>query len=141
MRRELGFVAAVAGGRFLADGWSHRFGPAAVARALMSIALIGLGIVVFASGLPIALIGFAALGLGVCTSFPASTSAAAQLGDRPSAENVAALTMSVQLVMLGAPALMGFVGEAFGVRMTFGIVAPMVVVAILLANGLEPKRA
>ncbi|MDB5506047.1 MAG: hypothetical protein JWR75_685 [Devosia sp.] len=135
------FVAAIAAGRFFADGWSQRFGPAAVARGLMTIALVGLGLVVFASELPIALVGFALLGLGVCTSFPASTSAAAQLGDRPSAENVAALTMSVQLVMLGAPALMGFVASAFGVRMTFGIVAPMVVVAILLAKALEPRQA
>jgi MFS family permease len=135
------FVAAIALGRFFADSWTHRYGPAAVARALIAIAFVGLAIVVFAPSLPIALLGFALMGFGVCTSFPASTSAAAQIGDRPSSQNVAALTLSVQTVMLGAPALMGFVADGFGIRTTFAMVLPLLVVAFVLARALEPKRA
>ena len=135
------FVAAIALGRFFADGWITRFRPAPVGRVLMGVALAGLVLVVFAPGLPLALCGFVLLGLGVCTSFPASTSAAAQLGDRPSSENVAALTLSVQVVMLGAPALMGLVAESFGIRVTFAVIAPMLVLALLLARALEPRPA
>lgn len=133
------FVAAIAFGRFFADGWVTRHRPAPVGRALMGVALGGLGLVVFAPGLPVALCGFALLGLGVCTTFPASTSAAAQIGDRPSSENVAALTLSVQVVMLGAPAMMGLVADAFGIRVTFAVIAPMLVLAMLLARALEPR--
>ncbi len=135
------FVAAVALGRFYADGWTHRYGPAKVARVLIAIAFVGLAIVVVAPSLPIALVGFALMGFGVCTSFPASTSAAAQIGDRPSSQNVAALTLSVQAVMLGAPALMGLVADALGIRATFALVLPTLVVALVLARALEPKRA
>lgn len=97
------FVAFIALGRFFADGLTHRHGPARLARVLISVATVGTVLVVLAPSLPVALVGFALMGLGICTSFPASTSAAAQLGDRPSSENVAALTLSVQTVMLGAP--------------------------------------
>jgi MFS family permease len=135
------FVAAVALGRFYADGWSHRYGPANVARVLISIAFAGLVIVVFAPNLPLALVGFALMGFGICTTFPASTSAAAQIGDRPSSQNVAALTLSVQTVMLGAPALMGFVADAFGIRTTYAMVLPLLVMAFVLARALEPKRS
>jgi MFS family permease len=133
------FVAGVAVGRFFADGWTHRYGPAAVGRVLVAVALVGLGVVVFAPDLPIALIGFALMGFGICTTFPASTSAAAQLGDRPSSENVAALTMSLQTVLLGAPPLMGIIADAFGIRMTFAMVAPVLLLSLLLARSLEPK--
>lgn len=134
------FVAAIALGRFFADGWSHRFGPAAVGRVLVAIAVVGLSIVVLAPALPVALVGFALMGFGVCTTFPASTSAAARLGDRPSSENVAALTLTLQLVMLGAPPLMGFLADLFGVRITFAAIGPFLVLAFLLARGLEPRR-
>ena len=134
------FVAAMAGGRFFADAWSHRHGPAMVGRALLGVALAGLLLVIVAPALPFALVGFALMGLGVCTSFPASTSAAARLGDRPSSENVAALTLSANVVMLGAPPLMGLVAEAFGIRATFGMVVPFVVLAIVIAGVLEPRR-
>jgi fucose permease len=134
------FVAAMVLGRFLADGWTQRIGPTRLGRLLVSAALVGAVVVVFAPSLPVALAGFALLGLGICTTFPASTSAAAQLGDRPSSENVAALTLSVQMVMLGAPALMGFVADAFGIRATFGLVLPALVLAFFLARALEPGK-
>ena len=135
------FVAAVALGRFFADGWTHRFGPAPLARVLLAIALVGVALVVLAPNLPLALIGFALMGFGICTSFPAGTSAAAQLGDRPSSQNVAALTMSMQTVMLGVPPLMGFITEAFGVRATFALALPAIVVALVLARSLAPRPA
>jgi MFS family permease len=134
------FVGAVALGRFFGDSWTTRYGVVGLARVLLVIAFAGALIVVLAPNLPVALIGFALMGFGICTAFPAGTSAAAQLGDRPSSENVAALTMSMQTVMLGAPALMGFVADTFGIRATFALVLPALAVAIYLARRLEPKR-
>lgn len=133
------FVGAVGLCRFFADNWTHRFGPARLARGLMAVALAGAVVIVFAPSLPIALFGFALLGFGIGTTFPASTSAAAQLGDRPASENVAALTMSVQTVMLGAPALMGAIANVFDARAIYVTVLPMLALALILSRGLEPK--
>ncbi len=134
------FVGGIALGRFLADGWTARYGPAAIARVLFAVALGGVAVIVAAPSLPVALAGFALAGFGICTGFPASTSAAAQIGDRPASENVAALTLSTSVVMLGAPPLMGLVADALGIRATFALTIPMLVVAIALASALEPRR-
>jgi fucose permease len=133
------FVGATALGRFLADRVIARYGPVRVARMLAIVSLLGLGVIVTAPMLEIALAGFLLVGVGVCVSFPLATSAAAQLGDRPSSENVAALTMTMQLVLLGAPALLGAVAENFGIRMTFAIILPMVVLSIWSARYLAPR--
>jgi MFS family permease len=87
----------------------------------------------------VALLGFAMIGVGVCVSFPLSTSAAARLGDRPASENVAALTMTTQVTLLGAPALLGWVADSFGIRAIYVAVIPVVVLAIYLARHLEPR--
>jgi hypothetical protein len=92
-------------GRMLADGWTSRFGPTRTARVLGSVSLVGLMMIVLPLGLVPAIAGFALLGLGVCTSFPLMLSAAARLGDRPAAENVAAVTMTMTFINLGTPVL------------------------------------
>ena len=51
-------------------------------------------LVVLAPNLYVALAGFLCVGVGVCISYPLTTSAAARLGDRPSSQNVASLTFA-----------------------------------------------
>lgn len=133
------FMAAQAAGRLLSDRAVMRFGPVPFARALVVTAILGLVLIVFSPNLPVALVGFALLGAGVCASFPLSTSAAARLTDRPSSENVAALTMSQQLLLLWAPALLGWVSEGFGIRMAFAIMIPPLLLALYLARYLAPR--
>lgn len=133
------FLVAQSTGRLFADRVITRFGPVPVARAGMMLALLGLGMVVLTPDLSLALAGFLLIGLGICVSFPLATSAAARAGDRPSSENVAALTLSTQVTLLGAPALMGYVADAFGIRMTFAILIPAVLLAIWLARYLAPR--
>jgi MFS family permease len=134
------FIGATALGRFFADGAIARFGPVRVARSLALLSLSGLAVVVTAPVPAIALLGFLLAGIGVCVSFPLTTSAAAQLGDRPASENVAALTMTMQTILLGAPALLGAIAEHLGIRMTFAIILPIVVLSIWLARYLAPRR-
>lgn len=133
------FMAAQAVGRLLADHAVGRFGPVRFAQALVVTAILGLVLIVFSPSLIVALLGFALLGAGVCASFPLSTSAAARLTDRPSSENVAALTMSQQVLLLGAPALLGWVADGFGIRMAFAIMIPPLVLAFHLARYLAPR--
>lgn len=133
------FMAAQAAGRLLSDRAVMRFGPVRFAQALVLMAIAGLCLIVFSPNLPLALLGFGLLGAGVCASFPLSTSAAARLTDRPSSENVAALTMSQQVLLLGAPALLGWVADGFGIRMAFAIMIPPLILAFYLARYLAPK--
>lgn len=135
------FIGATVIGRMLADRFIARFGPVRFARALGLIALVGLGMVVVAPDIYWALAGFALVGLGVCASFPLSTSAAARLGDRPASENVAALTMTTQITLLGTPALLGWVAASFGVRSIYLVIIPAMLLAIYLAKFLAPKTA
>lgn len=133
------FIGATVIGRMLADRLTARFGPVRFARSLAVISLLGLGIVYLAPNYVMALAGFAVIGLGVCVSFPLSTSAAARLGDRPASENVAALTMTTQITLLGTPALLGWVAATFGIRAIFVVIVPVVVLAIYLAKFLAPR--
>lgn len=133
------FLLTMSFGRFLADGWIERFGPVRVAAGLLSIAVLGLAIVVFSQNLAMAIAGFGLTGFGVCVCFPLALSAAARLGDRPSSENVAAVTMTTTFTMLMAPGLLGWIAEGYGIRMAFAVMLPFLVLAVFLSRFLAPR--
>lgn len=135
------FLVAQTGGRMFADRVITRFGPVAVARAGQAACFFGLLLVALAPSLWTALAGFLLIGLGTCVAFPLVTSAAAQLGDRPSSENVASLTLVTQIVLLGAPAAMGYLADAFGLRLTYAMLLPFIMLAFYLARYLAPRPA
>lgn len=135
------FIGATAAVRLFADSFVQRYGPVKVARALSVFALAGLALIVWSPHPAVVILGFALLGVGVCVAFPLTTSAAAQLGDRPAAENVSALTMTNQLLMLGAPAAIGAVAANFDIRIAFALLIPLVLVATYLARFLAPRKS
>jgi MFS family permease len=134
------FMTAQSIGRLLADRAVTRWGPVRLARGLGATALVGLLLVVFSPNLVVALVGFALIGAGVCVAFPLSTSAAARLGDRPASQNVAALTMSQQVLMLGTPAVLGWIATTASIRVTFAVMVPTLLLAIYLAKYLAPRK-
>jgi MFS family permease len=83
-----------------------------------------------------ALVGFALIGMGTSVIFPLAMSAAAQRTDRPAATNVAALAQISFVAFLLGPPLLGYVAEHFGIRWSFGIGLPLVVLSLLTANAL-----
>lgn len=134
------FLAAHALGRLNADRVVTRFGVVPVARALSATAFVGTLMVVLAPSLWIALCGFVLIGVGVCTAYPMTTSAAAQIGDRPATLNVASLTLATQVILLGAPALLGWVATHWGITSTFTVLLPAIAMSIWLARFLAPRR-
>ena len=86
-----------------------------------------------------ALLGFLAVGVGICVLYPLMLSAAARLGDRPSSQNVAATTLIFQMVNLGAPLFIGGVAEGFGVRAAFAMLIPLLVLTFAMAGRLKPR--
>ena len=135
------FVVTQTLGRFLADPLIDRYGPVRVARALTVVSALGLGLAVAVSSVPLALAGFALVGLGISTVQPQAMSAAAQLGDRPSSENVAAFATLQTLVSFVAPPLFGLVASGYGVRASFAMLLVLPVFALPFARFLEPQRA
>lgn len=127
--------------RYLADPFVERHGPVTVARVLLVLLSAGNAMVAFAGHPAIALAGFALMGVGTSTIFPLAMSAAAQRTDRPAAANVAALAQLSFMSFLLAPPLLGMAAEAFGIRWSFGLVLPLVVLSLLTTHSLHPRAA
>jgi MFS family permease len=101
------------------------------------ILLAGCLMVSFAPSVVVAMFGFALMGVGSATMFPLAMSAAAQRTDRPAAVNVAALAQFSFMIFLLAPPLLGYVAEHFGIRTSFGIGIPLIIVSLLTAGSLR----
>jgi MFS family permease len=123
--------------RFFADGLVER--TTLVARVQLYILLAGCLAVTFAPHPAIAMTGFALMGIGSATMFPLAMSAAAQRTDRPAAVNVAALAQFSFMTFLLAPPLLGFVAEHWGIRTSFGVGIPLIVLSLLTTNALRPR--
>jgi MFS family permease len=123
--------------RFFADSFVERYRPLAVARVLLSILGIGALLVFFAPADWVALVGFGLMGVGTSAIFPLAMSAAAQRTDRPAAINVAALAQLSFVAFLLGPPLLGFAAEHWGIRWSFGIGLPLVLLSFLAASSLQ----
>jgi MFS family permease len=137
-------VALGAGAQALARGVADRFvdhhGPQRVARVLQGLLGAGALLVLTAPHPALALVGFALMGLGTSAIFPLAMSAAAQASDRPAAVNVAALAQTSFLAFLVGPPLLGWVATAWGIRWSFGIALPLVLLGWWAAHALGPRR-
>ncbi|SHF90851.1 Fucose permease [Kaistia soli DSM 19436] len=134
------YAFAIAAGRFLGDRLSTRFGPVMLARFCGAVTIIGIGIVVTSSGALQAMIGLAALGFGCSVGFPLGVTAAARLGDRPAAPNVALLSLFALFgFLVGAP-MIGFVAQHLDLRFGLAMLLPPLFLSVALASGLRPHR-
>lgn len=125
--------------RFFADAFVERYSPTVVSRVLLGVMGIGVFLVFFATVDWMALIGFGLMGMGTSVIFPLAMSAAAQRTDRPAATNVASLAQISFVAFLLGPPLLGFVAEHWGIRWSFGIGLPLVVLSFLAAGALGTR--
>lgn len=126
--------------RLTMDGVVDRFSPRAVAATLLLIAIAGLVLVALAPHEYVALMGFALTGIGCSAVYPLAVSAAAQRTDRPASLNVAALGQMTFVVFFLGPPLLGFVAERFGIRVSYWVVVPTLVAALLAIRALPSAR-
>ena len=127
--------------RYVADRFVERHSPLAIARTLLGVLGLGTLLVAFAPGWPVALLGFALMGVGTSVMFPLAMSAAAQRTDRPAATNVAALAQISFVSFLLGPPLLGFVAEHLGIRWTFGLGLPLVALSLVVSPILRARKA
>ena len=132
-------AGAQAVARLLADGFVERHSPVRVARVLQTLLGAGALLVLTAPHPALALAGFALMGVGTSAIFPLAMSAAAQATDRPAAVNVAALAQTSFLTFLVGPPLLGLVATEWGIRWSFGIALPLVVLGWWAARALAPS--
>jgi MFS family permease len=127
--------------RYLADRHVERHSPLVVARTLLVVLGAGNLLVFFAPNAPLALLGFALMGMGTSVLFPLAMSAAAQRVDRPAAVNVAALAQTAFVSFMLAPPLLGLVAEHAGIRWSFGVGLPLVLLSLAVSGVLRGSGA
>lgn len=125
--------------RFFVDPFVERYSPTLVSRVLLSILLVGTLLIFLATSDWMALAGFALCGVGTSAIFPLAMSAAAQRTDRPAATNVASLAQTSFTAFLLGPPLLGYVAEHFGIRWSFGIGIPLIILSLIFADALGKK--
>lgn len=133
------FSLSMALARLFMDPVVERFSPRIVAGGLLAIAAIGLLTVGLAPHPYVALFGFLLMGLGCSSVYPIAVSAAAQRTDRPASVNVASLGQMTFVVFFLGPPLLGFVAEAFGIRMSYFVGVPLILAALLAVRALAPR--
>ena len=127
--------------RYFADYFVDKYGPQTISHICISIMFVSILLVSLAPHPAIALIGFAGLGAGSSVIFPLAMSAAAQLTDRPAAVNVASLAQIAFVVFLLAPPILGFIAEHIGIRYSFAVSLPLILLSFFNVKGLESPKA
>ncbi|MEU6070620.1 MFS transporter [Streptomyces sp. NPDC047082] len=130
------YSAAMATGRLIGDRLNARFGPITVVRTGATLAAAGLGTCLVIGSAPVALIGWASLGLGLSTAVPSLISAAGRGGPRA----VGRVAATGYLGLLAGPAVIGAIASISTVPAALTLpVALAALVALLAHRALESR--
>ena len=135
-------LAAIAQGiiRYFADQFVDKYGPESVSLYSLIAMVLGVGCVVFSFEPITALLGFLLMGGGSAVIFPLAMSAAAQRTDKTPEENVASLAQFVFVIFLLAPPILGFVAEYAGLRWSFALCFPLLIVSFFTIHSLNVQK-
>ncbi len=118
----LGLTMAV--GRFSGQGLANRFGARPVMATMALMGAAGGFTAAIAPTPTIAYIGFACLGLGISSLAPLAFNLGGQYLDRSNvAHGIARMTLIGYLGFFVGPPITGMLAEAFGLRVSFGLIA------------------
>lgn len=126
--------------RLLADPFVDRFGSRNVAFVLLLVSAAGLAAVWLAPHEYVALLGFSLMGSGCSAVYPLAVSAAAQRTDRASHVNVAAIAQMSFVVFFLAPPLLGVIAEHLGIRSSYLVCLPVIILALTCLRALSNQR-
>jgi len=135
------FALTLALTRLGGDYLKARFGAAPLARMLIIIALFGVALVFFAPSLPIAVFGFALIGIGVSLAYPLAVSAAAVAPGPSPAHNLAILSFIALFGFLIGPVLIGSITQFSSIRYGLLVLVPMLALSVALAPLLRPAKS
>lgn len=129
------FATAMTVGRLTGDRWVQRIGPQRAVLAGALLAAAGLALATLAPTWPLALPGFALVGLGCSNIVPVLFSLAGRQHAMPESLAVPAIATMGHAGVLMGPALIGFVAHG-----TSLLVAMLVLVALLVAVAASARR-
>jgi fucose permease len=133
------FAVSMTVGRFCGGWFLDRFGPTKVVRVCVALAGVGLALVIFSDNQLVAGAAVVLWGLGASLGFPVTISAAGASGPDSAARVSLVATIGYVAFLVGPP-LLGFIGEAHGLRPAMIVVLGLVVVAAFLTPALESHR-
>ncbi|MEV2190517.1 MFS transporter [Streptomyces phaeochromogenes] len=130
------FTLTMAIARFAGDAVVDRFGPVRTVRVSGALATLGALLVVVARNAPMAMAGFALLGLGIAVVVPLCFAAAGRSGPNPSQAiaGVATITYTSGLI---APSAIGAVADATSLVTSFVLVTVLTLGLASFANVLR----
>jgi hypothetical protein len=136
------FSVAMAAGRLVSDALWARWGAVGLLRRAGALAAVGFTAALVAGTAPAALIGFAALGLGLSGVVPTLFRAAADQPGVPTGPALAAVSSLGYLGFLAGPPIIGGLAELAGLQVAIGLLAVSagLVVALAPAAG-DARRA
>jgi fucose permease len=133
------FAVSMTVGRLCGGWFLDRFGRTRVVRVCTVLAGIGLALVIFADNQIVAGAAVILWGLGASLGFPVTISAAGESGPDSAARVSLVATIGYVAFLVGPP-LLGFLGEANGLRSAMVVVLGLVVVATFLTPALQVRR-
>lgn len=139
---QLGFVAfmsTMAGGRLIADYLITTLGAKRMVQISGAMIFTGITILVTFPYLIPSIIGLLITGFGVSSVVPLSYGLAGQSKTMPAGQALAAVSSLGFLGFLIAPPLIGFISEAYTLRVAFALIALMGVVVAFLSGKVQKQ--
>ncbi len=128
------FMSTMAGGRFIADWFSGRFGLKKTLQLSGSLTATGLLVAVFFPYLIPAIGGFMLVGAGVSSVVPLVYSAAGRSGTMSPGVAIAAVSTIGFVGFLIGPPVIGFVAGALSLRASFTLIAIMGMCVVIVST-------
>ncbi len=134
------FATAMTIGRFLTDRVAARFGPVAIVRYGCALAALALTTIALAPSIPLALVGWTLLGIGLSGAVPQLFSAAGHTDPDAAGTNVSRVAGLGYLGMLSGPAIIGPLTQLVPLHHTFLLPALLCLIAAFTAHILDPRK-
>lgn len=128
------FMVAMAGMRFLADGFSDRFGLKRTLQVSGLLTTAGLFLAVLLPQIVPSTVGFFLIGMGVSSVVPMVYSAAGKSKSLSPGTALTAVSSMGFIGLLIGPPIIGFIAEATSLRMSFLTISIMSVAVIVFAT-------
>lgn len=126
-------------GRLLGDWVTKQFGPTKVVKYGSLFSFVGLVILILAQSPYVAMLGFAAAGIGLANIVPIAFSAAGnRKGIHPS-EGIAGVASIGYAGFLAGPPIIGFIAQSINIRIAFLFVAVMIGSLFFLSQAIHQK--
>ncbi len=134
------FASGLAAVRFSGTFWLMRFGKRRVLMGSALLALIGLLVIIFFKVPVFVMLGVVCWAAGAALGFPVALSAGAAMGEGDPAARMSLLSSAGYGAFLAGPPTLGFIGEEMGLSASFGLVALLMLLPVLLARRMTPAE-